>query len=498
MMLGAILDGGTPLRQRIESALNLNLSPAVGKRQKTQYANAQPGVSRHGMTVLAGSIWIAAALSLIICIIIAAGALYAFDTNAERRIFEFINHHRLLVASLFLASQVILMLAIITYASRSQQLGKLLSETQSQITDAIGAAEVGLWDWNAETKTLWFTDRAKEILRLAPAAVCDPAQIAALAPPDDLARLRDAVIAASKSGAPFNMDIRLTTEEGRPRRWLRCQGRSQTDGQGRITHIGGTLIDISDRIAMQTEINRQRQSLIHLSRVGTIGKLSGALAHELSQPLTAIMNNAHAIDRMLSQKPINIPEVRDAISDIIEVDSRLNSVISHLRALLKKDDAAFGPVDMTLLIHKVLGLVRKELAIHRVKPVIAIAPDFPVVWGDEVQLQQLLLNLIMNAVDAIGSNGKGSGSLSITAYSTHAPDGAYHLCVSDTGGGFKPGIAEKLFEPFFSTKEQGLGLGLSISQAIVSGHNGTIQAENNDEGGATFHVTLPMANEKAA
>jgi len=234
---------------------------------------------------------------------------------------------------------------------------------------------------------------------------------------------------------------------------------TSTVAKGRITRIDGTLVDISERVAMQTEINRQRQSLIHLSRVGTIGKLSGALAHELSQPLTAIMNNAYAIDRMLRQKPVNISEVRDAISDIIEDDSRVNAVISHLRALLKKDNADFGPVDMTLLIHKVLGLVRKELALHRVKPVIAIAPDFPAVWGDEVQLQQLLLNLIMNAVDAIGANGKGSGSLSITAHADGA-SGTYHLCVSDTGGGFKPAVMEKLFEPFFSTKEQGLGLGI--------------------------------------
>jgi C4-dicarboxylate-specific signal transduction histidine kinase len=344
---------------------------------------------------------------------------------------------------------------------------------------------------------LWLTDQAKKILRLAPAAVYDPAQCVALIHPDDLPRLRDAVIAASRSGTPFDVNVRLAAEDVRPGRWLRCRGLSQTDARGRITRIDGTLVDISERVAMQTEINRQRQSLIHLARVGTIGKLSGALAHELSQPLTAIMNNAYAIDRMLRQKPVNISEVQDAISDIIEDDSRVNDVISHLRALLKKDNADFGPVDMTLLIHKVLGLVRKELALHRVKPVIAMAPDFPAVWGDEVQLQQLLLNLIMNAVDAIGSHGKGSGSLSITAHADGA-GGIYHLCVSDTGGGFKSAVTEKLFEPFFSTKEQGLGLGLSISQAIVNGHNGTIRAENNNEGGATFHVTLPMANGKHA
>jgi len=232
--------------------------------------------------------------------------------------------------------------------------------------------------------------------------------------------------------------------------------------------------------------------------VGTVGKLSGALAHELSQPLTAIMHNAHAIDRMLRQKPVNIAEIGDAISDIIEDDSRVRDVIRHLRALLKKDDADFGQVDMTLLIHKVLGLVRKELALHRIKPVVAIAQNFPPVWGDEVQLQQLLLNLIMNAVDAIESKGKQGGTLSITVDNADGPGGAYHLSISDTGGGFKPGVAEKLFEPFFSTKKQGLGLGLSISEAIVRGHNGSIRAENNAEGGASFHISLPVTGKKPA
>jgi signal transduction histidine kinase len=497
MMLGAILDSETPLRRRVESALNLKFSPSAGKRSKTRDANASLGVGRHGMTVLTGSAWIAVAISLAISLVVAAGALHAFDAVAEQRVLEFVDHHRLLVAALVLGSQLILLLAITAYGSHGQQLKNLLSDTQRQITDTVGAAEVGLWRWSAETKLLWLTDQAREILKLAPATAYDPAQSVTLLHPDDLPRLRDAVIAASKSGESFDMNIRLACEEARPARWLRCRGLSQTDAEGRITRIDGTLVDISERVAMQTEINRQRQSLIHLSRVGTIGKLSGALAHELSQPLTAIMNNAYAIDRMLRQKPVNISEVRDAISDIIEDDSRVNAVISHLRALLKKDNADFGPVDMTLLIHKVLGLVRKELALHRVKPVIAIAPDFPAVWGDEVQLQQLLLNLIMNAVDAIGANGKGSGSLSITAHADGA-SGTYHLCVSDTGGGFKPAVVEKLFEPFFSTKEQGLGLGLSISQAIVNGHNGTIRAENNTEGGATFHVTLPMTDGKHA
>ena len=291
------------------------------------------------------------------------------------------------------------------------------------------------------------------------------------------------------------MNVRLVEKDSFPGRWLRCRGHSQTDDKGRVTRIGGTLVDISDRMAMETELSNQRRSLIHLSRVGMLGRLSGALAHELSQPLSAIMNNAHAIDHMLNHEPVNLGEMRAAISDIIEDDGRVRDIISHLRTLLRKSNAEFHAVDMTLLIHKVLGLVRKELALHRVKPVVKIASEFPQVWGDEVQLQQLLLNLIMNAIEAMEANGKRERSLTITANAEIGPRGnTFYLRISDTGGGFKPEVLEKLFEAFFSTKEQGLGLGLSISQAIVSAHNGTIRAENNSDGGATFHVALPVAS----
>jgi len=496
MMLGAILDTETPLRQRIDPALNHNFPADGNQKTKAWYASALSGAGRHGMAVLAGSSWLAAALSLTVCLVLIASALHMLEPDAERRIVQLVDHHRLLSTALFLGSQAILVLALVAYGNRSLQRTAPLSETAPQLVDAMTMAEIGLWRWNDEPRSLWLTDRSREILRLAPAQACDPAELAALIHPDDLTRLQDEIIAASRSGATFDVNARLASQDGQTERWLRCRGLSEVDDQGRITRVSGTVFDISDRMAMQAEIDRQRQSLIHLSRVGTIGKLSGALAHELAQPLTAIMHNAHAINLMLSKKPLNLKEVRNAISDIIEDDSRVRDVIRHLRALLRKDNAEFGPVDMTLLIHKVLGLVRKELALHRVKPVVTIAPDFPPVWGDEVQLQQLLLNLIMNAVDAMQSNGKQGGSLSIAAFSTEGPGAAYHLCISDTGGGFKPGAMEKLFEPFFSTKDQGLGLGLSISEAIVSGHNGTIRAENNAEGGATFHITLPTVNEK--
>jgi C4-dicarboxylate-specific signal transduction histidine kinase len=496
MMLGAILDTATPLWNRIRSALRPDQRLVA---RETAIDNPWPpffSAGNYRFSPLAASIWIAAALLCATCLFTMAATNLIFDPG--RHITQLIGSHRLATALLLVIVQIIFALAIVAYENRSRRLKHLVSEAQHYLTCEIGGAGVGLWRWNAETRALCFTDRAKELLRLPPATDYDPAGVTGFIEPNDLAALRSAIAASSKSGTPFDANIRMAGRNGEPMRWLRCRGRLQTNDQGRILRIRGTLVDISDRMAMQTEIDRQRHSLIHLSRVGAIGKLSGTLAHEISQPLTAIMNNARAIERMLDHKPIDIQEVRAAISDIIEDDCRVGDVIRHLRALLRKEKAEYTPVDMTLLIHKVLGLVRKEMTLHRVKPVVAIAPHFPLVWGDDVQLQQLLLNLIMNAIDAIKLSRKGGGSLSITAYNEDGQFGSFHLCVSDTGGGISPELAEKLFEPFFSTKEDGLGLGLSISEAIVKGHNGTIRVENNDEGGASFHIILPAAREKAA
>lgn len=493
MMLGAVLESEMPQRQRIESALKSVFSPAAAL--KLSATNKFFGALRQGNGTPALAAWIAIPASALITFMLAMAAL----GMAGPDILRFAHNHRLLVAALFLGAQLILILTVAAYRIRNGELADRLAKIGSQITSAIGTAEVGLWCWNAQTQQLELTDRTKEILALNPAAEYDSANLMALVNADDRTATRHAIRAECKSGRPFDVTFRLIPKEGEPVRSLRCRGRSQIDENDHTMCISGTLVDVSEHVAMQSEIERQRKTIIHLSRVGAVGNLSGALAHELSQPLTAIMNNAHAIERMLNQTPVNIPELRNAVSDIIEDDSRVRDVIRHLRSLLRKDSSGFDRVDMTLLIHKVLGLVRRELALHRIKVIVKIAPDVPPVWGDDVQLQQLLLNLITNAIDAMATSETPGGSLTITAYGADkAPNVIFHLCIADTGNGLPSAAPGSVFDAFYSTKDEGLGLGLSICRAIVSGHQGTIGAENNGEGGATFHITLPIVSAKLA
>jgi C4-dicarboxylate-specific signal transduction histidine kinase len=259
----------------------------------------------------------------------------------------------------------------------------------------------------------------------------------------------------------------------------------------RLLRISGTVVDNTERVRMQGEIDNQRQSLTHLSRVGLIGELSSALAHELNQPLTAILSNAQAVQRMIRHNSIDIAELRSAISDIIDDDSRAGDVIRHLRTLLKKDETRREYLDLNAVMTRALSLTRGDLIARRISIATRLTKTEIGIWGDPVQLQQLFLNLIVNAADAMGMNAQPTGVLTVT--SEIEGDETGHITIADTGTGIPQEVMEKLFEPFFSTKKHGLGVGLSISRAIVNSHHGTIKAENNIGPGATFHVIVPLA-----
>jgi len=390
-------------------------------------------------------------------------------------------------------AEMALLAAILLRDHRCRKVEILLRESEQGMAMAAGAGDIGLWHWDTRSDRFWMTDRCRAILSVARDADYGLAAFAEAVHPDDLSLFRETMNRARAAKAAFDLQFRLAT--GNQIRWVHGRGLPEKGPDGRTGHMTGTLVDITEHKMLQAEMERQQQSLVRLTRVGAIGELSGALAHELNQPLTAILSNAQAIQRMIRRDPVNMEELRGAVDDIIEDDSRAGDVIRHLHALLKRGEAAARTaVDMNELIQKVIDLARNEFVTRQVLPVIELCENAPPVLGDAVQLQQLLLNLVLNAAEAIGGVGQKNGIV-IIAGQVEADEGdlRYHLSVSDTGPGIKNDIMEKLFEPFLSTKKQGLGLGLSISRAIVVGHGGAIRAENNSWGGATFHVFLPLA-----
>jgi C4-dicarboxylate-specific signal transduction histidine kinase len=253
-------------------------------------------------------------------------------------------------------------------------------------------------------------------------------------------------------------------------------------------------MDITERRKMQEEVQHQQQSLAHLARVGVVGELSAALAHELNQPLTAIMSNAQAAQRMLNKTPINVDELSGAIADIIGDDMRAGDVIHHLRSLLKDNESSVGLCDLNSIVRESLELTRSDLITRHISVTRELSQQALSVTGDDVQLQQVVLNLVLNAAEAMGDQNGRKGLVVSTAKAGSRAE----LSVSDTGPGLPADILEKLFNPFFTTKQSGMGLGLSICRAIVTRHGGKVWATNNEGGGATFHVSLPLAQAGAS
>jgi C4-dicarboxylate-specific signal transduction histidine kinase len=225
-------------------------------------------------------------------------------------------------------------------------------------------------------------------------------------------------------------------------------------------------------------------------RVSVLGELSGAIAHEINQPLTAIQSNAETGLDLLAQKTPDLAEVRDVLQDIVHDNHRASEVIQRLRALLKKGERTFEPVDVNDLVKSTLGLLNSELIGRRIHAKLDLASASPTTMGDSVQLQQVLLNLIMNAMDAMAAT---PATQRIVAISTRATaGGTVELVVKDHGTGLQALEQRRLFEPFYTTKTHGLGLGLTICSTIVEGHGGDIQLANNEDGGgAVARILLP-------
>ncbi len=257
---------------------------------------------------------------------------------------------------------------------------------------------------------------------------------------------------------------------------------------------GGAVVTRANVTALRQsrlEIEEQRRALSHLARVSVLGQLSGALAHELSQPLTSILSNAQTASHLVRRQAVDPAELGAILQDIVSEDRRAGQVIDRLRALLKRGETRLQQLDPGELIRDVLELAHAELIVRRVTATTLVEPDLPPVLGDRVQLQQVLLNLILNACEAMSAASDADRALTLTVAT--APGDYVHFSIRDCGTGIPDTVIGRLFEPFVTTKAEGLGLGLSISRTIVAAHGGRLWAENNPARGATVHCLLAAA-----
>ena len=257
--------------------------------------------------------------------------------------------------------------------------------------------------------------------------------------------------------------------------------------------LGEAFANLLSRKQAELEMQRLRQDLGHINRVATIGELTTSLAHELNQPLTAILSNAQSAQRILEADSVDLEEVREILTDIVEDDKRAGAIIHRLRGLLRKDSLEFTDLDVNELVGEVAALVRGDVALRHASLRLDLAPRLPRVRGDRVQLQQVVLNLILNGLDAMQEAAAGGRTLVLrTARESSA---VVRVAARDFGTGINEADLGHIFQAFYTTKTTGLGMGLAIARSIVEVHGGQLDAENNPDGGATFSFTLPVSKE---
>jgi signal transduction histidine kinase len=255
--------------------------------------------------------------------------------------------------------------------------------------------------------------------------------------------------------------------------------------------IVALLIQRRQQRRAEAQIELQRVELAHVTRVSTMGQLASALTHELNQPLGAILRNAEAAELFLQNNPPNLDEIRAILTDIRRDDKRAGNVIDRMRALYKRRSVVLAPLDLRELVEDAVTLTRADAAARHVKLNVQIPPHLPQANGDRVHLQQVLLNLVLNGMEAMYATARNGRALTVRVMETKNKN--LQVEVSDHGTGMPPEIAARIFEPFFTTKTNGMGMGLAISQNIIDAHGGDIWVESKLGQGTTFTFILPPA-----
>jgi len=309
--------------------------------------------------------------------------------------------------------------------------------------------------------------------------------------PDDVARVKSAWEKARTRGTAYEMEQRMRGRDGRYRRFM-CRAQASRDAQGRPIEWFGTNTDVEERRQAEEALHKAQVDLAHLTRVTTMGELAASIAHEMNQPLGAIVNNGNVCLRLLSQASSRNDEALEALSDIVNDANRASAIIGRIRAMTQRTLPEETSLQLRDVIADVLALAHRELAEHRIEVRTGLPEDLPRVSGDRVQLQQVLLNLVMNGIEAM-SGVAGERRLLTIGGQRDGLDGrpSVRISVQDLGSGIEAENMEHLFEAFYSTKPQGMGMGLRISRSIVEAHGGRLWAAPNAGPGAAFFFALP-------
>ena len=373
---------------------------------------------------------------------------------------------------------------------RAQQLVAELGESEQRMMLAAGAASLGIWSRDLMRDEAWANSQWRDLFGFTATEPVTPDRVLQKLHPDDRDRLRQFFMDPARPPGIYEAEFRLLLPDGRVR-WVTSQGQAEFDSQGRPIRTRGASFDCTARKETEQEMLLLRQEIAHVGRISVMGQLASGLAHEINQPLGAILRNAEAAALFLQQESPDLDEIRAIVEDIRKDDQRAGAVIDRMRSLLRRQRVEMRPLALDELFGDVAALLRPETVARHVKLDLDIPDDVPKVAGDRVHLQQVLLNLVSNGMDSIDEASRAGRNIVVSA--RHDGAQSVRIAVSDNGRGIAANDIGQIFEPFFTTKTKGMGMGLSISRTIVEAHGGTLWAENQDTGGARFLFTVPAA-----
>jgi PAS domain S-box-containing protein len=365
-----------------------------------------------------------------------------------------------------------------------------LRESEERMRMAAEAVNLGIWEWDLSKDEIWATNARRALLGWPASGKSTLEHFISRLHPDDRDRIRQAIDDAIHKGQDFDSEYRLVLPDGIVR-WMATRGSVRLDAHGKPAQLLGISIDITARKQAELEAKQRRDELSHLSRVALIGEMSASIAHELNQPLAGIVSNAGAGQRFIDRGNVDLQEMRELLADIGADARRASDVVRGIRGMIKKEQMDRQRINLNDIVTNVVHILSSDALLHWCELKTSLDTNLPMVEADPIQIQQVLINLVVNAFEAMPETPVSTREVEINTQQN--ADGAVRVSVRDYGVGILPETRSRLFEQFFTTKAEGLGMGLAIARSIVEAHAGTIDAENAEGGGARFHFTLPIS-----
>lgn len=389
-----------------------------------------------------------------------------------------------------LASSLQLIGDVLLSSLSAKQAETALRQTETSMTLAAESAMLGFWRWYPDENRSWLTDQARAIYGFEKDTRGTHADYLKRIHPEDRAAALARFARAIKMDESFEHEYRLLFPQN-DIRWVVVRARLVRKPNGRLQEIVGVSIDVTKDREQELRMHRQHEEMARLGRVAVMGEMTASLAHELNQPLTAIVTNASAARRFMNRDNPDPEVMNDLLQDITTAGQRAGEIIRGIRSMVKPGGAGREPLDVNSLISEVLRLMKTDIMAKSGSVDLDLAPQLPQVNAIAVQFQQVLMNLFMNGLEAMQHLPVSSRRLTIS--SSSPSDEVVHISVRDQGAGLPKEVpARRLFDQFFSTKPDGMGMGLAIARSIVEGHGGTLEAANHPDGGAKFTLTLPV------